>query len=238
MGINGSSGHENGYHTGNGKHEDIALPNPIDTINIIGYPTAGKDTVFKRLIPELQREGVKIDVIATGKIFRKLSENSSDVAAKVRAIMRQGKLVTDDLLYELLEDELRTVKVENLLGLNGVPRTEEQMKWYTKRMSAMGREDLFIQLSLGDDPLVAKEVMRDRMNVREEAREDDNDVALKQRLEEAKKLDPVIAAARERKRLISIDALPPADMVYENVRTELRHILGNRFHASNTTATA
>ncbi|MDQ3323717.1 MAG: adenylate kinase [Acidobacteriota bacterium] len=88
-------------------------------IVLIGAPGAGKGTQA-RLLDE--RRG--IPQISTGDMFREMKKADTPLAREVQAIMKAGKLVSDQLTFQIVKD--RTTREKSNYILDGFPRTAVQ----------------------------------------------------------------------------------------------------------------
>ena len=90
-------------------------------IIFLGPPGAGKGTHAKLL-----SEQYRIPHIATGNILRDVSKSASPLGQKVKAFMREGKLVPDDIVTEIVAGRLKERDAERGFVLDGFPRTKFQ----------------------------------------------------------------------------------------------------------------
>ena len=88
-------------------------------IVLIGAPGAGKGTQA-RLLEE--RRG--IPQISTGDMFREMKKADTPLAKEVQAIMTAGKLISDNLTFQIVRD--RTSRENGTYILDGYPRTAVQ----------------------------------------------------------------------------------------------------------------
>ncbi len=88
-------------------------------IVLIGAPGAGKGTQA-RLLEE--RRG--IPQISTGDMFREMKNADTPLAKEVQEIMAAGKLISDELTFQIVKD--RTSREEDSYILDGFPRTAIQ----------------------------------------------------------------------------------------------------------------
>ena len=88
-------------------------------IVLIGAPGAGKGTQA-RLLEE--RRG--IPQISTGDMFREMKNADTPLAREVQAIMEAGKLISDELTFQIVKD--RTSREKKSYILDGFPRTAVQ----------------------------------------------------------------------------------------------------------------
>jgi adenylate kinase len=87
---------------------------------IFGPPGAGKGTYSIRL-----KEKIGLEKVSTGDIFREEIKKSSELGKKIESLLKEGKLVSDDIVIEVIKKKLKNL---NNFILDGFPRTIEQAK--------------------------------------------------------------------------------------------------------------
>ena len=85
-------------------------------IILLAPPAAGKGTQSEKLEKEYN-----LNHISTGDLLRNASKEENDFGKNLKSIMESGKLVTDDIVLEVLNRYLDTTDNMNLL-LDGFPR--------------------------------------------------------------------------------------------------------------------
>ncbi len=85
-------------------------------IILLAPPAAGKGTQSEKLEKEYS-----LNHISTGDLLRNASREENDFGKNLKSIMESGKLVTDDIVLEVLNRYLDTTDNMNLL-LDGFPR--------------------------------------------------------------------------------------------------------------------
>ena len=110
-------------------------------IVLIGAPGAGKGTQA-RLLEE--RRG--IPQISTGDMFRALKNADTPLAREVQLIMREGKLISDHITFEIVKD--RTARETGSYILDGYPRTAVQARDLEDLAKEQGREIQAIQVDV------------------------------------------------------------------------------------------
>ena len=88
---------------------------------LLGAPGAGKGTQAELLMQHLG-----IPSISTGNMLREAMANGSDLGKQVKQCMDEGKLVSDDLVLNLVAERTAQPDCENGFILDGVPRTLSQ----------------------------------------------------------------------------------------------------------------
>ena len=88
---------------------------------LLGAPGAGKGTQAELLMKHLN-----IPSISTGNMLREAMANGSDLGKQVKQCMEEGKLVSEDLVLNLVAERTAQPDCENGFILDGVPRTLSQ----------------------------------------------------------------------------------------------------------------
>jgi adenylate kinase len=104
-------------------------------IVLIGAPGAGKGTQA-RLLQE--RRG--IPQISTGDIFRSMKTLDTPLAREVQAIMASGKLISDELTFEVVKDRTSKDDAKGTYVLDGYPRTAVQARQLENLAIEQGKE--------------------------------------------------------------------------------------------------
>lgn len=87
---------------------------------IFGPPGSGKGTYSARL-----KDQFGLEKIATGDIFREQIKNQTEMGKQIENILKEGKLVPDDVVIKVVKSKLKGL--DNFI-LDGFPRTIEQAK--------------------------------------------------------------------------------------------------------------
>ncbi|CAM8892140.1 unnamed protein product [Rhodiola kirilowii] len=115
----------------------------------LGCPGVGKGTYASRLSSLLG-----VPHISTGDLLREELTSSGPLASKLSEIVNQGKLVSDEIIIDLLSKRLEAGESKGEVGfiLDGFPRTIRQ----AEILEGVTDIDLVINLKLREDILVAK----------------------------------------------------------------------------------
>lgn len=98
-------------------------------IILLGAPGAGKGTQAQQIYQK-----AKLPLIVMGDIFREAIARKTEVGVKVEQYVKQGKLVPDDLVIEVIMARLKQDDCRNGFLLDGFPRTTEQADALDKAM--------------------------------------------------------------------------------------------------------
>lgn len=133
---------------------------------MFGPPAAGKGTQAKTLVAE--RRYVQL---STGDMLRAARKSGSELGKKVAAIMDGGKLVSDEIVIALIEEQLDAQKDAAGFIFDGFPRTIGQAEALDKMLAERGQEvDCVIRLGVDDSALLERVTKR----FEEQGRKDDN----------------------------------------------------------------
>lgn len=114
-------------------------------IVLIGAPGAGKGTQARLL-----QERLGIPQISTGDIFREIKKTDTPFAKEVQQILASGKLVPDDVTFEMVKQRTSHKDCYETYILDGFPRTTIQAEMLEKLAEKQGKE---INAVLVDIPL-------------------------------------------------------------------------------------
>ncbi|OWM70126.1 hypothetical protein CDL15_Pgr025976 [Punica granatum] len=115
----------------------------------LGCPGVGKGTYASRLSTLLG-----VPHIATGDLVRDELASAGPLSSKLSEIVRQGKLVPDEVIIDLLSKRLETGEAKRETGfiLDGFPRTVRQ----AEILEGVTDIDLVVNLKLREDALLVK----------------------------------------------------------------------------------
>lgn len=88
---------------------------------LLGPPGAGKGSQAKRIIQDFG-----VAYISTGDIFRKNIKEETELGLKVKEIISNGELVSDELTNNLVIDKISSEEFKNGFMLDGWPRNINQ----------------------------------------------------------------------------------------------------------------
>ena len=93
----------------------------MKNIILIAAPAAGKGTLSEMLV-----EKYGYVHISTGDLLRDASKEESELGKKISDMLSRGDLVTDEIVFALLENRLNKDDIKNGYILDGFPRTLDQ----------------------------------------------------------------------------------------------------------------
>jgi adenylate kinase len=96
----------------------------VGPVVVFGPPGAGKGTQAKRIM-----DHYLIPQVSTGDILRQNIDLGTPLGVAAKAVMAQGKLVSDDLVCTMVGERLRQPDCKRGYVLDGFPRTASQAGW-------------------------------------------------------------------------------------------------------------
>lgn len=93
-------------------------------IVLLGVPGAGKGTQAKRIA-----QRYAIPHLSTGDIFREMAASGSEIGVRVWNDMKQGNLVPDEVVCQVVAERLQRPDCREGYILDGFPRTLPQAEW-------------------------------------------------------------------------------------------------------------
>lgn len=207
----------------------------------LGAPGSGKGTQAKQLADSLS-----IPHISTGDILRQAVKEQTELGQKAAPIMASGGLVPDDLMIGIIGDRLEHEDAAGGFILDGFPRTVVQAEKLDVLLSGNGNGNVrVLHLLVPDEMIVRRIVARrscsscgaiyhlensppaqegvcDKCGSALVARPDDNEEAVRRRLEEFRRQTiPVVSYYQGRNVLHEIDGTAPVAKVFEQIERSL-----------------
>ena len=119
---------------------------------LMGPPGAGKGTQAVRLAAAWG-----VPHVSTGDLLREAVANGSQLGTRVRDTLNAGRLVSDEMITELLSERLGRRDCNRGFVLDGYPRTERQAKDLDELMRGAGVElERVVLLEVPDEVVVRR----------------------------------------------------------------------------------
>lgn len=158
--------------------------------------------------------------ISVGDIFRWHVAQHTKLAARIRRITAEGRLVPDEIVAEVVRKRLEEHDWNYGFVLDGFPRTIWQAEYLFENWNL----DKVIYLDIPDDVVVERVMYRAKIGEGSgfTKRADDNPEALKVRLQEYhQKTKPLLDMYRAKQVLLTIDANRPIPVIYQEILDRL-----------------
>ena len=178
---------------------------------LFGPPGSGKGTQAQRVA-----SGLGVPHVATGDMLRAEVARGSALGREAEPIMRDGKLIPDDLVVRVIEARLDEPDAQAGALLDGFPRTVPQAEALDAMLQRKGRAvDILLALEVSDDELRRR--VQHRAEV--EGRSDDTMSAFAERLRVYhSETAPVLGYYRaSRTRIVEVDGVGDVDVVAERI---------------------
>ncbi len=211
----------------------------MKNIMFIAPPAAGKGTQAELVV---QKYG--LPHISTGDILREISKEDSELGNYVFETLASGKLVKDEITYQLIENRLAKDDCKNGYIIDGFPRNIEQAIEYDKIIKKLGYDIGNVILINIDEKTLEKRITGRRIcenckaiyNINDEAsspkvesicdncggklyqRNDDNLESFKTRYQMYKeKTEPIIEYYRDKKVLKEVNGEDTVENVFKKI---------------------
>lgn len=100
---------------------------------MLGAPGAGKGTQAKKISKKFD-----IPHISTGDILRKEIKQETELGLEAKSFVESGRLVTDELVIEIIKNFIRGDSAKNGFLMDGFPRNLAQAKKFTEMLGEIG----------------------------------------------------------------------------------------------------
>ena len=143
-------------------------------IVIFGAPGSGKGTQS-----DLMKKNYNLTHISTGDVLRQEIKNETELGKIANGFIDKGQLVPDELICDMLDNVLETLKDSKGIIFDGFPRTIPQAEALERILDKRGMEvSVLIDLQVEDEELIKRLLERGKIS----GRSDDNEETIQSRL--------------------------------------------------------
>lgn len=187
----------------------MAFNGNSEALLIMGPPGAGKGTQAQKLA-----RARNLKRLSTGDLLRDQVKRRTELGVQAKAVMDEGKLVSDDLIIEMVRSELQQGETVRVL-LDGFPRTAAQAEALDGLLAEL-RAPLraVILLEVAEEELINRLVSR----AEQEDRSDDNEETIRRRMEVYQsQTAPLIEYYRGQGKLKTVDGVGSVEEVFGRI---------------------
>jgi len=121
-------------------------------IILLGPPGAGKGTQAQIL-----QETLSVCKLSTGDMLREAVAKATEIGKRAEKIMKEGKLVPDEVMVSMIADRIGQADCSNGFILDGFPRTLAQAIFLDKTLPALNKKiDKVIEIRVDDKALIER----------------------------------------------------------------------------------
>lgn len=206
-------------------------------IVLFGIQGSGKGTIGRAVC-----EKFGFHYFETGAELRKLAQQNSNLAKKVKKIIESGKLVPNDVVMEIIEEYMKNLPDDKPVIFDGIPRKPVQAQTFDALMKKLNREYIGLLVEISEEMALERLTKRRicknckavypanyNKNACEKCggelitRADDNPESIRVRFQAYfHETMPVIENYKAEKKLLSIDGAPPIKKVRDAVMKLLK----------------
>jgi len=178
----------------------------VRTILFVGKPGSGKETQADLLA---KKTGFR--VFSTGKRFREIREEKTNLGSRVRETVDKGLLLPAWLASYLFQEVILTTTPEEGLIFEGTGRALSEAELFHDVAHWLGRPYMVLNLVISDDEAVKRQVGRGRVDSNTEEK-------VRVRLGEYEKhTAPVIDFFEKQKALVNVDGERLIEEIHEDI---------------------
>ena len=172
-------------------------------ILIMGPPGSGKSTQATLLSREKD-----LPHISTGKIFREIKGEHSELGRKVSEYLKKGEFVPDFIVQEILENELSKEQYAEGFVLDGYPRN----LWQAQNAPFEANKVFYLEVS--DEESIERLLKRGRAD-------DTEEIIRKRLVDYHERTEPVLDFYQKEGRLEKINGEQTIEEIFSDLRTRV-----------------
>lgn len=186
-------------------------------IILFGPPGAGKGTQSQFI-----KEKYNLTYFSTGDILREEMAAETEIGLKVKEIIANGNLVSDEIVVSIIRQRISNNLNSNGFLFDGFPRTVRQAEMLDEMMKGFGLKiNGVFSLEVPEDILVNRMIERGKTS----GRADDNIDTIKRRfVEYNEKTKPVLDFYQKQDILHPMDGVGKVEDIFANLCNEINKL--------------
>ena len=175
-------------------------------IILFGPPGSGKGTQATFI-----SESLSVPHLSTGDMLRSSVSSGSEIGLKAKKIMESGGLVSDEIVFSIVQERIAKNDCKKGFILDGFPRTVNQAKKLDLLLNDNYKLDCVLRIKVNEEEIIKRLIVR--------ARDDDKPDIIKNRFKTYNsETQPLIPFYEERKILININGMQEIKKVSEDIK--------------------
>ena len=175
-------------------------------IILFGPPGSGKGTQAANICKSLM-----IPHLSTGDILRTAVASNSNIGKKVKKIMEDGKLVSDEIVLSIVEERITLKDCSQGFVLDGFPRTINQAEGLDALLKDSQRIKYVLRIKVDEESIIKRLIERGRT--------DDRLDIIKNRFKSYNsQTQPLVPFYEAREILHNIDGMQDIEKVYDDIK--------------------
>ena len=175
-------------------------------IILFGPPGCGKGTQATFISASLS-----VPHLSTGDMLRSSVSSGSEIGLKAKKIMESGGLVSDEIVFSIVQERIAKNDCKKGFILDGFPRTVNQAKKLDLLLNDNYKLDCVLRIKVNEEEIIKRLIVR--------ARDDDKPDIIKNRFKTYNsETEPLIPFYEERKILININGMQEIKKVSEDIK--------------------
>ncbi len=176
---------------------------------LFGPPGAGKGTQC-----DILEQKLGIPKLSTGDMLRTAVASGTPVGKKADLIMKQGKLVPDEIVIAIIANRISVPDCEKGFMLDGFPRTVTQAEALDAMLAENGLAiNKVVAFDVNEEELLKRILKRAAEAGKNKRADDDPDVFKKRMADYKKSTEPVLAYYQARNLAAHVDGMRAIDDV-------------------------
>ncbi len=153
--------------------------------------------------------------LSTGDLLRDEVKNNGPNATKIDSVLKEGGLVSSELLVELIKAAFENHGMKGKFLLDGFPRSQGNVDAWNSVMKDSADVPCLLVFSCSEETMEKRLLKRGESS----GRSDDNAETIKKRFQTFKtETEPIIAHYKKENKVVEISAEGNIDEVYEHTK--------------------